>query len=368
MGVVKTTYCKQCKCIDPKHKGKGCQSKCTVPQFIGDGNCDDENNNCGCKYDGGDCCGNAVKKAYCKECKCKDPNYKPNTNCKGKCNLPQYKGDGNCDDANNNCGCKYDGGDCCSGSFKGGVVKTTYCKQCKCIDPKYKGKGCQSKCTVPQFIGDGNCDDENNNCGCKYDGGDCCGNAVKKAYCKECKCKDPNYKPNTNCKGKCGLAQFKGDGNCDDENNNCGCAFDGGDCCAKSVKGKVVKTTYCKKCECKDPKYKGSCSQTCKLPKYIGDGNCDDQNNNCGCKYEGGDCCGNNVKKTYCKECKCKDPGYKPDKNCKGKCALAQYKGDGNCDDANNNCGCDFDGGDCCAKTVKGGKVNVAYCKACICM
>merc|ERR1712032_1792297 len=73
----------------------------------------------------------------------------------------------------------------------------------------------------------------------------------KKAYCKECKCKDPNYKPNTNCKGKCGLAQFKGDGNCDDENNNCGCAFDGGDCCAKSVKGKVVKTTYCKKCECK---------------------------------------------------------------------------------------------------------------------
>merc|ERR1712210_332884 len=193
------------------------------------------------------------------------------------------------------------------GSVKGGVVKTTYCKQCKCIDPKYKGKGCQSKCTVPQFIGDGNCDDENNNCGCKYDGGDCCGNAVKKAYCKECKCKDPYYKPNTNCKGKCGLAQFKGDGNCDDENNNCGC------------------------------------------------------------EYDGGDCCGNNVKKTYCKECKCKDPGYKPDKNCKGKCALAQYKGDGNCDDANNNCGCDFDGGDCCAKTVKGGKVNVAYCKACIC-
>merc|ERR1712032_1811949 len=82
---------------DGKH---GCV-KCALAQFKGDGNCDDENNNCGCKYDGGDCCGTAVKKAYCKECKCKDPNYKPNTNCKGKCNLPQYKGDGNCDDENN---------------------------------------------------------------------------------------------------------------------------------------------------------------------------------------------------------------------------------------------------------------------------
>merc|ERR1712203_733937 len=50
--------------------------------------------------------------------------------CLGKCNLPQYKGDGNCDDANNNCGCGYDGGDCCSGSVKGRVVKTAYCKQC----------------------------------------------------------------------------------------------------------------------------------------------------------------------------------------------------------------------------------------------
>merc|ERR1711988_2092026 len=48
---------------DPKHKVKGCNAKCTAPKYIGDGNCDDENNNCGCKYDGGDCCGKNVKKA-----------------------------------------------------------------------------------------------------------------------------------------------------------------------------------------------------------------------------------------------------------------------------------------------------------------
>merc|ERR1719506_786235 len=40
---------------------------------------------------------------------------------------PQYKGDGICDDENNNCGCKFDGGDCCNKSVKGGSVKTTYC-------------------------------------------------------------------------------------------------------------------------------------------------------------------------------------------------------------------------------------------------
>merc|ERR1711939_874182 len=237
--------------------------------------------------------------------------------CNGKCGLEQYQGDGNCDDVNNNCGCKYDGGDCCPGSVKGGTVKTAYCKQCQCKDPKHKVKGCTAKCTVPKYIGDGNCDDENNNCGCKYDGGDCCGKNVKKAYCKECKCKDPNYKEDKNCKGKCGLEKYKGDGNCDDENNNCGCEFDGGDCCAGSVKGGKVLTAYCKQCTCKDPKHKvKGCNAKCTVPKYIGDGNCDDENSNCACGYDKGDCCKGSVKggkvlTAYCKQCKCKDPKYK---------------------------------------------------------
>merc|ERR1712076_44664 len=97
--------------------------------------CDDENNNCGCDYDGGDCCGSNVKKNYCKECKCLDPkaNDKPNDKpaCEGSCEFAKYKGDGWCDDGNNNCGCEYDGGDCC-----GSNVKTKYCNACKCLEPK----------------------------------------------------------------------------------------------------------------------------------------------------------------------------------------------------------------------------------------
>jgi len=47
-------------------------------------------------------------------------------------------------------------------------------------------------CELPDYKGDGYCDDENNNAGCEYDGGDCCGNDVNKDYCYDCECKDPN--------------------------------------------------------------------------------------------------------------------------------------------------------------------------------
>merc|ERR1711937_893282 len=191
---------------------------------------------------------------------------------------------------------------------------------------------CPGRCGQASYKGDGNCDDENNNCGCGDDGGDCCGSNVKKKYCKQCKCLDPNFKKDGSCSGKCGSG------------------YDGGDFC-----GSNVKTTYCKQCKCLDPNFKkkGSCSGKCGLPKYKGDGNCDDENNNCGCGYDGGDCCGSNVKTTYCKQCKCLDPNFKKNGSCSGKCGLPKYKGDGNCDDENNNCGCGYDGGDCCGSDVK---------------
>jgi len=378
---VKKNYCQECKCKDPGYKAGACNAKCADLQYKGDGNCDDANNNCGCAYDGGDCCGVDVKKAYCKECKCKDPNYKPDSNCPGSCGNAQYKGDGNCDDGNNNCGCAYDGGDCCAKSV-GGPVKKAYCKECKCKDPKNQGgadPNCKGSCGNGAYKGDGNCDDENNNCGCAYDGGDCCaksvGGPVKKAYCKECKCTDPKNQggADPNCTGQCADANYKGDGNCDDANNVCGCGYDGGDCCKQTVAGGTIKKNYCKMCKCVDPKYKPkadpNCKGTCGNGQYKADGNCDDENNNCGCDYDGGDCCGANVKKSYCKECKCQDPNYKPPSgDCKGKCGAPKYEGDGVCDDNNNNCGCRFDGGDCCAKTAKGGQVNKAYCKQCKCV
>merc|ERR1712072_1142628 len=176
----------------------------------------------------------------------------------------------------------------------------------------------------------GNCDDNNNNCGCDYDGGDCCvkslgGKPVNKKYCKQCKCLDPKNQPNANCKGSCGAVKYKGDGNCDDENNHCGCGYDGGDCCEKSLK-KPINKKYCKQCKCLDPKNqpgkkpddKPKCDKKCGAVKYKGDGNRDDENNNCGCDYDGGDCCEKSLKKPinkkYCKQCKCLDPKNQPGK------------------------------------------------------
>ena len=46
----------------------------------------------------------------------------------------------------------------------------------------------------------------------------------------------------------CGAPHWKGDNWCDDENNNEGCDWDGGDCCGPDVRDK-----YCTKCECLDP-------------------------------------------------------------------------------------------------------------------
>ena len=36
-----------------------------------------------------------------------------------------------------------------------------------------------SECPKPKHKGDGFCNDENNVCGCSWDGGDCCGNTNK---------------------------------------------------------------------------------------------------------------------------------------------------------------------------------------------
>merc|ERR1712156_1005915 len=49
-------------------------------------------------------------------------------------------------------------------------------------------------CIVPSWRGDNYCDDGNNNKGCGYDGGDCCGSNANKTYCQKCQCLDPNNK------------------------------------------------------------------------------------------------------------------------------------------------------------------------------
>ena len=45
-----------------------------------------------------------------------------------------------------------------------------------------------SYCLVKDWKKDGECDDGNNNPGCEWDGGDCCGDKIKKDWCKDCIC------------------------------------------------------------------------------------------------------------------------------------------------------------------------------------
>merc|ERR1712187_909328 len=135
-------------------------------------------------------------------------------------------------------------------------------------------------------------DDENNHCGCAWDGGDCCGTTKEYdyLYCKVCKCLDPKKKPKLKTGEKCDV-HFKGDTHCDPQNNHADCDFDGGDCCGPTKDAKAGRSKYhfCTAkdilkggaCTCKDPKYKPDekCKTACYVTKWAGDGRCDDQNN-----------------------------------------------------------------------------------------
>ena len=57
---------------------------------------------------------------------------------------------------------------------------------------KKKSK-CLEECEVPEFQGDGYCDDENNMGACDWDGGDCCNNSIPDydVFCSVCRCLDP---------------------------------------------------------------------------------------------------------------------------------------------------------------------------------
>merc|ERR1712051_211445 len=180
----------------------------------------------------------------------------------GQCGAKDFVGDKRCDDENNNCGCGWDKGDCCGTS--GDTRQFSYCKKCECLDPAKKKAGCKKSdsCGAKLYVGDGRCDDENNNCGCDWDNGDCCGSSGDKLqfkYCKTCKCLDPS-KAKASCSGTCQTPTFKGDKRCDDGNNNCGCNWDGGDCCGKS--GDKHQFAYCANCQCVDPSKAKKCPKS----------------------------------------------------------------------------------------------------------
>ena len=53
--------------------------------------------------------------------------------------------------------------------------------------------------------------------------------------------------------------------------------------------------------------------ESCGSPHRKDDDLCDDENNNEGCGWDGGDCCGDNVRKYFCSSCQCLDPFYYSD-------------------------------------------------------
>lgn len=126
---------------------------------------------------------------------------------------------------------------------------------------------------------------------------------------------------------------------------------------------------YCSECRCLDPEKKDSrkCTGKCGESAWVSDKFCDAQNNNCGCNWDDGDCCDTGTSLLHCQKdggelCGCKNPKAQRKDNCNKYCKIIGFVGDGNCDDVNNFCGCNWDGGDCC-----GPKNTYDYCTDCMC-
>ena len=150
-----------------------------------------------------------------------------------------------CDYENNNEECAYDGGDCCPctnldswDDDYAGEIWDIFCRDPSsgCLDPRVHMYPNCTDGVIPD-IGDGWCNVENNNEGCRFDGGDCCDCARADDESSFSLCADPGavcYNPTavtvqSSCiTGKIGLI---GNGVCDTVNNNKECLYDGGDCC-----------------------------------------------------------------------------------------------------------------------------------------
>ena len=272
--------------------------KCLNHSLINDGHCQLSNFNEACSYDGSDCCPNpyAIGNDHCDL----ENNIKMCNFDGGDCCLIDKIGDGFCDSLNFNRMCRNDEGDCtCQYNLIGNG-------QCDEGNNKQNCDFDAGDCCVNHWIGDGFCDKMNFNSKCGFDGGDCC-TIVWKVW--------------------------MGDGFCDDITNHAMCNFDGGDCCLDDV-----NTQYCSECICWD---NHELEITCPYYKTIGDGICDDVNNNAVCQYDGGDCCLYNVTQTECDECLCIEEGhYDP-------CPSHRTIADGQCNEINNNLICSYDGEDC---------------------
>ena len=100
-----------------------------------------------------------------------------------------------------------------------------------------------------------------------------------------------------------------GNGYCNDEYNNEECDWDGGDCCGDNV---VCSNNGNTACECFQPSFE---PKQCNYEK-MADGICNDESNTEECKWDMGDCCGDDVDITKCSTCECLEPFRWNDNNC----------------------------------------------------
>ncbi|CAM9718522.1 unnamed protein product, partial [Ectocarpus sp. 12 AP-2014] len=318
-------------CVDDDDITVDMVENCDVSE-LGDGWCDQENNKEICGYDGGDCCECTCVDAWSDEgCEhsyfaCIDP-AAPCVDDDGitadmmeNCGYTIGYGNGFCDEENNNEACGYDGGDCCECTcgrppeddtldddwshedWNGPCGRGFACidPNAACVDDDEVTVGIIEICNSV-WMGDGICHMDNNNEACAYDGGDCC----------ECTCKDtPNDKcgswngfacidPEAPCVDddfftvdmieNCRSPSALGDGWCDEDQNNELCAYDGGDCCECTCE--APSDGFFWACDdlfaCIDPN--APCVdddsvtvdmlENCDLAPQIGDGYCDDDLN-----------------------------------------------------------------------------------------
>ncbi|CAM9139733.1 unnamed protein product, partial [Ectocarpus sp. 12 AP-2014] len=283
---------------------------------FGDGYCQQQNNNAECGYDGGDCCECTCQSPYDNDddWHCSPDGYgfaciDPDAPCVDDDDITieivqncdtSYLRDSHCDQDNNNEICGYDFGDCCEctcvsrrddeewACSSDGSGFACIDPTAPCVDDDDITIDMVEICGYVRGLGDGWCNEENNNEACGYDGGDCC----------ECTCVAPRADDDwdDDWYGACGggfacidpnaacvhddditVGNFE---SCDTDTPNAKCGRGGNFACIDPEAPCVD-----------DNSFTVDMIENCESPWGIGDGYYNHENNNELCAYDGGDCC-----------------------------------------------------------------------------
>ena len=329
--------------------------------MIGDGYCDDKYNTDKCNFDGGDCCQPELDSTYCTECICYQRLADVQLDDSSNCDFKSYVANGICEDFANTPSCNYDGGDCC------GPSNYAYCGLCQCLFDEYEVLSTESqlnasKCDLfAHAIGDGFCQDEVNTEECNYDGGDCCNPSTAINLCTDCTCKNASLVGKvtgyTVIECPLDLQELTNNGRCDDQANIPECDYDTNECCGAG------NYDICDACQCLDPKkvlLPRHIDTSCKYWAVKGNGYCDDVANTFGCDWDGGDCCGDNVRRGKCEVCACLDDTINLAALTTNLQCETGLMFDGQCDLRNRYRECRNDGFDCCLNDL--GQVDAELC------